>query len=75
MLLIFCVVKTALAFATKMEEKESTKPESKSLEEKDTPHSGSTKIYRREVNKAEPETPEPKCMCHRPLELDNAQVL
>lgn len=57
------------------DEKEPTKPESQSLEEKDTPQAGSTKTYRRKATKFETEAPEIKCMCHRPLELDNTRVL
>ncbi|CCT65605.1 uncharacterized protein FFB20_07820 [Fusarium fujikuroi] len=57
------------------DEKEPTKPESQSLEEKDTPQAGSTKTYRRKTNKFETEAPGIKCMCHRPLELDNTRVL
>ncbi|KAF4493776.1 hypothetical protein FAGAP_10097 [Fusarium agapanthi] len=57
------------------DEKEPTKPESKSLEEKEPPQAGSTKTYRSKTNKAETETPETKCICHRPLELDNTRVL
>ncbi|KAF5978276.1 hypothetical protein FBULB1_6177 [Fusarium bulbicola] len=57
------------------DKEEPTKPESKSLGEKDPPQAGSTKTYRSKTNKAETETPEIKCICHRPLELDNTRVL
>ncbi|KAF5607874.1 uncharacterized protein FSUBG_4976 [Fusarium subglutinans] len=57
------------------DEEEPTKPEPKSLEEKDPPQAGSTKTYRSRTKKAETETPETKCICHRPLELDNTRVL
>ncbi|KAF4445163.1 hypothetical protein FACUT_132 [Fusarium acutatum] len=74
MLFIITSVGAAMPSVSK-DEKEPTKPELRSLEEKDTPQAGSTKTYRRKTNKAETETPEIKCTCHRPLELDNTRVL
>ncbi|KAF5631468.1 hypothetical protein F52700_6871 [Fusarium sp. NRRL 52700] len=73
-IMIIWLIRDAIRFVSK-DEKEPSKPESKSLEEKDTPHAGSTRTYRRNTNEAETETPEIKCMCHRPLELDNTRVL
>ncbi|KAI3575348.1 hypothetical protein IWW34DRAFT_871259 [Fusarium oxysporum f. sp. albedinis] len=75
MLLILSLVGVAVPFVSK-DEKGPPKPESKSLEEKVTPRSGSTRIYCGKANKADPETSELKCTCHRcPLELDNTRVL
>ncbi|KAF5564347.1 hypothetical protein FPHYL_4771 [Fusarium phyllophilum] len=74
MLLIISLIVAALPSVSE-DEKESAKPESQSLEEKDTPPASSTKTYRRKTNKAETEIPEIKCTCHHPLELDNTRVL
>jgi hypothetical protein len=75
MLLILSLVGVAVPFVFQRRE-EASKPESKSLEEKVTPHSGSTRIYCGKANKADPETSELRCTCpRRPLELDNTRVL
>ncbi|KAF4959835.1 hypothetical protein FGADI_1338 [Fusarium gaditjirri] len=73
MLWLLLLIGVIASFVSK-DEKESTKPESESIE-KDTPQAGSTKTYRGKTNKAETETPEKKCICHHPLELDNLRVL
>ncbi|KAF5631678.1 hypothetical protein F25303_9599 [Fusarium sp. NRRL 25303] len=70
---IIWLVRAAISSVSK-DEKEPTKPESRSLE-KDTPQAGSTKTYKRKPNKVEAEGPEIKCMCHHPLVLDNIRVL
>ncbi|KAF5659134.1 hypothetical protein FDENT_13979 [Fusarium denticulatum] len=74
MFVIIALVRAVIRFISK-DDKEPPKPESRSLEERDTPQTGSTKTYRRSTNKAELETPDIKCICHRPLELDNTRVL
>ncbi|KAF5982841.1 hypothetical protein FCOIX_3497 [Fusarium coicis] len=71
---IITMVRDVIRFISE-DDKEPPKPESRSLEEKDTPQAGSTKTYRRNTNKAESETPDIKCICHRPLELNNTRVL
>ncbi|KAI1025380.1 hypothetical protein LB504_012538 [Fusarium proliferatum] len=70
---IIWLVRAAISSVSK-DQKEPTKPEPRSLE-KDSPQACSTKTYRRNPNKVETEGPEIKCMCHRPLELDNTRVL
>ncbi|KAF5535726.1 hypothetical protein FNAPI_11986 [Fusarium napiforme] len=74
MFVIIAMVIDLIRFTSKDDE-EPPKPESRSLEEKDTPKAGSTKTYRRKTNKSETETPRIKCSCHRPLQLDNTRVL
>ncbi|KAF5600207.1 hypothetical protein FPANT_2639 [Fusarium pseudoanthophilum] len=74
MFVIIAMFINLMRFLSKDDE-EPPKPESRSLEEKDTPQASSTKTYRRKTNKAETETPGIKCSCHRPLELDNTRVL
>ncbi|KAF5712875.1 hypothetical protein FMUND_8153 [Fusarium mundagurra] len=74
MFVIITLVRDVIRFVSK-DDKEPPNPESRSLEEKDTPQSGSTKTYRRKTNKAESEAPDIKCICHRPLELDNTRML
>jgi hypothetical protein len=71
---IITMVRDVIRFISE-DDKVPPKPESRSLEEKDTPQAGSTKTYRRNTNKAESETPDIKCICHHPLELDNTRVL